>query len=186
MLVTANKNANGHDVRVVYTKYDGSLHWHYTMRYLGQDEHGIWLGSPPGLVARRGHDHKLIIDAAHVLLFPQGAQGARGAREAWWTAVFNAPPARTEIYCDITTPARWPEPDEVTAVDLDLDVVRRRADQRVAIVDVDEFDEHQRRYGYPAEVIQAAEQAADWLREAIITGAEPFAGAHRKWLAQVS
>ena len=36
----------GREVRVVYTKYDGSLHWHMSMRYLGEDEHGIWLGAP--------------------------------------------------------------------------------------------------------------------------------------------
>jgi uncharacterized protein len=172
--------ANGRDVRVVYTKYDGSLHWHYTMRYLGEDEHGIWLGAGPGLAARRGREMVMVIEQAHVLLFPRDPAGA------WWTAIFNAAPARTEIYCDITTPARWPDPGEVTAVDLDLDVVRRRADQRVEIVDEDEFDEHQRRYGYPAEVITAAERAAAWLRDAISAGAEPFAGAYREWLAQVS
>jgi hypothetical protein len=170
--------ANGRDVRVVYTKYDGRLHWHYTMRYLGEDEHGTWLGARAGLVARRGHEHEMIVGEAHVLLFPRGG--------AWWTAIFNAEPARTEIYCDIATPASWPEPGEVTMADLDLDVIRRRADQRVEIVDVDEFEEHQRKYGYPAEVIRAAEQAADWLRNAISGGAEPFAGAYRAWLARVS
>ena len=35
------------DVRLVFTKYDGSLHWHQTMKYLGDDEHGIWLGAEP-------------------------------------------------------------------------------------------------------------------------------------------
>jgi len=175
MLVTAN----GRAVRVVYTKYDGSLHWHYTMRYLGEDEHGIWLGGAAGLSARRGHEPAMVFDHAQVMLFPQDPAGA------WWTANFNAAPARTEIYCDITTPARWSEPDEVTAVDLDLDVVRRRSDQRVMIVDEDEFDEHQRRYGYPAEVIAAAEQAAAWLRDAMRGSAEPFAGDYRRWLAQV-
>jgi hypothetical protein len=169
---------SGRDVRVVYTKYDGRLHWHFTMRYLGQDEHGTWLGAPAGLVARRGHEHQLTIEQPYVLLFPEG--------DAWWTATFNAAPARTEIYCDINTPARWPEPGQVTMTDLDLDVVRRRGSQRAEIVDVDEFDEHQRAYGYPAEVIAAAEQAADWLREAISSQAEPFGSASRPWLAQVS
>jgi|SRR6185437_4021453 len=179
MLVTAN----GRDVRVVYTKYDGSLHWNFTMRYLGEDEHGIWLGAGPGLVGRRGHDHEVVFKEAQVLLFPRPDGGAR---DAWWTAAFNAAPARTEIYCDIATPARWPDPGQVTMVDLDLDVVRRRADQRVEIVDGDEFDEHQRRYGYPAQVTREAEQAAAWLRHALSAGAEPFAGDYRGWLAQVS
>lgn len=175
--------ANGRDVRVVYTKYDGSLHWNFTMRYLGEDEHGIWLGAGPGLVGRRGHDHEVVFKEAQVLLFPRPDGGAR---DAWWTAAFNAAPARTEIYCDIATPARWPDPGQVTMVDLDLDVVRRRADQRVEIVDGDEFDEHQRQYGYPAQVIREAEQAAAWLRHALSAGAEPFAGDYRGWLAQVS
>ena len=175
--------ANGRDVRVVYTKYDGSLHWNYTMRYLGEDDHGIWLGAGPGLVGRRGHDHEVVFREAQVLLFPRPDGGER---DAWWTAAFNAAPARTEIYCDIATPARWPDPGQVTMVDLDLDVVRRRADQRVEIVDGDEFDEHQRRYGYTAQVIREAEQAAAWLRHALSAGAEPFASDYRGWLAQVS
>lgn len=29
----------------MYTKYDGRLHWHQTMLYLGEDEHGVWLGA---------------------------------------------------------------------------------------------------------------------------------------------
>ncbi len=175
--------AKGRDVRVVYTKYDGSLHWNFTMRHLGEDEHGIWLGAGPGLVGRRGHDHEVVFREAQVLLFPRPDEGAR---DAWWTAAFNAAPARTEIYCDIATPARWPDPGQVTMVDLDLDVVRRRADQRVEIVDGDEFDEHQRRYGYPAQVIREAEQAAAWLRHALSVRAEPFASDYRGWLAQVS
>jgi uncharacterized protein len=168
---------SGQDVRMVYTKFDGSLHWNYIMRRLGQDDYGTWLGSPPGLVARKGHDRHIIIDFAHVLLIP---------RDVWWTAIFNAEPAATEIYCDIASPARWLDEDEVTAVDLDLDVVRRRADQSVVIVDEDEFAEHQVRYGYPADVIGHAEQAAQWLRDEILAGGEPFGTAYRDWLAQVS
>ena len=31
------------DVRVVYRKHDGSLHWHLMTRWLGEDEHGVAL-----------------------------------------------------------------------------------------------------------------------------------------------
>jgi uncharacterized protein len=166
----------GRDVRVVYTKYDGSLHWHQTMRHLGEDEHGVWLGAPAGLIARKGDGPPVVIEQPHVMLFPQ---------DAWWTAVFNGAPARTEIYCDISTPPQWPHPGEVTMVDLDLDVIRRRADQRVVLVDEDEFAEHQRRYGYPADVIRQAEHAAAWLQDAIAAGAEPFAGDYLSWFDQI-
>lgn len=167
----------GRDVRVVYTKYDGSLHWHHMARYLGEDEHGIWIGAPAGSTTRRGREPMIVVEQAMVGLFPHGR---------WWTAFFNARPARTEIYCDITTPPRWPDENEVTMVDLDLDVVRLRADQQVLLLDEDEFAEHQVRYRYPAEVIDAAEQAAAWLQQEINNGAEPFATAYRGWLDQVS
>jgi protein associated with RNAse G/E len=165
----------GYDVRVVYTKYDGSLHWNQTMRYLGRDRHGAWLGAPAGMVARRGLDHAVVMEQAQVLLIPVAG---------WWTANFNAAPLSTEIYCDICTPPRWPGPAEVTMADLDLDVVRRRADQQVALLDEDEFAEHQVRYGYPAGVIEQAEQTAGWLGRALADGTEPFAGAYRDWLSQ--
>jgi hypothetical protein len=103
----------------------------------------------------------------------------------WWTATFNAAPAKTEIYCDIGTPPQWPDPGVVTMADLDLDVIRRREDQQVLIVDQDEFAEHQVRYSYPAEVIRAAEHAADWLYQAISARAEPFGSHYLRWLDKI-
>jgi uncharacterized protein len=164
------------EVRVVYTKYDGTLHWHQTMRYLGEDEHGIWLGAPPHTNIRRGSEPPVVMEQPFVELIPDGQ---------WWTATFNGEPARTEIYCDIATPPRWLSPDEVTMADLDLDVVRLRANGQVMLVDEDEFAEHQVLYAYPAEVIGQAEQAAAFLQQAITGGAEPYASHHLPWLDQV-
>jgi uncharacterized protein len=70
--------------------------------------------------------------------------------------------------------------------DLDLDVVRRRPGREVVLVDEDEFAEHQIRYGYPADVISAAERTAAWLEDTIRSDAEPFATAFRPWLDKVS
>lgn len=165
------------DVRVVYRKYDGSLHWHHTMYYLGEDEHGVWLGAPAGSQSRRGDEPPIVFGHSFVQLIPA---------DRWWTAAFNAEPADTEIYCDICSPPRWPDENQVTMVDLDLDVLRLRADQRVLLVDEDEFAEHQVRYSYPASVISQAEKAAAWLLEAISGGAEPFATAYRAWLAKIT
>jgi uncharacterized protein len=165
------------DVRVAYTKYDGSLHWNQTMRLLGEDEHGVWLGGPKGLIARRGHDDVVLeMPWAHVILFP---------RNAWWTAAFNGPEAPVDIYCDITTPALWPEPGEVTMVDLDLDVLRERDSRRVKLDDEDEFAEHQVRYAYPPDVIARASASAKFLLAAVAEGSGPFDGAHDRYLDQV-
>jgi len=147
----------GEDVRIVYRKYDGSLHWNMTMKRLGEDEHGVWTGADASVTWRKGDGPPVLVGHANVTLFP---------REAWWTASFNAEPARTEIYCDISTPVRWPDPHEVTMVDLDLDVVRRRD-------------------GYPDEVIRHSLEAAEWLRVALGNGTEPFASVFRSYLAMV-
>jgi uncharacterized protein len=168
-------SVTGRDVRVVYTKYDGSLHWHRIMRHLGEDEHGIWLGARAGSTMQRGDEPPTVMEAAFVQLIPDGV---------WWTATFRADPARAEIYCDICTPPQWPDPAEVTMVDLDLDVLRLR-DQRILLDDEDEFAEHQVRYGYPADVISNAEAAAAWLLDAVSAKAEPFGGAYRRWLDMV-
>jgi uncharacterized protein len=164
------------EVRVTYRKYDGSLHWHLTMRRLGEDEHGVWTGMPPASTMRKGDGPIVAIPHAHVMLFPRGQ---------WWTAAFNDGPDEVEIYCDITTPVHWPSPDEVTMTDLDLDVCRLRSGA-VELLDEDEFAEHRLRYGYPADVISEAEKSARWLLAALADGTEPFAGAYRSYLALVT
>ena len=163
------------DVRVIYRKYDGSLHWNQDMRLLGEDEHGVWTGAPAPMVMRKGDGPLVELPHAGVMLFP---------RAGWWTAAFNDVPNQTEIYCDITTPVSWPSPGEVTMVDLDLDVVRKR-DGLVALLDEDEFAEHQVAYGYPAELISQAEGAARWLQRVLADGTEPFATVYRAYLELV-
>ena len=160
-------------VRVVYRKYDGSLHWNQHGWRLGDDEHGVWVGAPAGTQVYRGHEVGVPAETAHVLLVPRGQ---------WWTAVFNAAPHRTEIYCDITTVPTWPAADEVTMVDLDLDVRRRRTGE-VELLDEDEFAEHSERYRYPPDVVAQAEAAAEWLESALRNGVEPFQSGYRSWLA---
>ena len=159
-------------VRVDYRKYDGSPHRGYPALRLGEDVHGVWLGVPPEAFP----DVAFKYAEPYVLLLP---------REAWWTAMFIAAPRRTEIYCDIATPARWVEPDAVEVVDLDLDVRRRRASGLVELLDEDEFEAHAVRFGYPPEVRASAAAAAGWLVTALSDGTQPFAGEYRSWLRQV-
>jgi protein associated with RNAse G/E len=104
-------------VRVVYTKYDGSAHRDYPARRFDTDELGVWLGVTRGTPSVY-HGRPSVEQIPFVLLIPH---------HAWWTGMFNPPPRTSEVYCDITTPARW-EGDTVHIIDLDLDVVRRQAD----------------------------------------------------------
>jgi uncharacterized protein len=163
-------------IRVVYTKYDGSLHWNHDALLLGEDAHGVWAGARAGALLRRGHDHEVVFREPFVMLFP---------RDGWWTASFNARPNKTEVYCDITTVPQWPDPATVTMADLDLDVIRKRSG-RIYLDDEDEFAEHRVRYGYPPQVVEEAQRAADALMAAVRGRTGPFAGAHLPWLARVS
>jgi uncharacterized protein len=164
------------DVRVVYRKFDGALHWNHPARRLGEDEHGIWLGVPVNTRVFKGDPEWGPVEAPFTMLMP---------RAAWWTATFNAAPHRTEVYCDVTTVPHWPTPNEVTMIDLDLDVRRRRAGA-VEKLDEDEFAVHRIRFGYPDEVVREAEAAADWLFAAVRDRVEPFGVDFTHWLARVT
>ncbi len=71
-------------VDVVFLKYDGRAHRSYPARYLGEDEYGTWLGVAGGHPARVDGDQAAVRHEPYVLLVPE---------HAWWTAMFNAPPA---------------------------------------------------------------------------------------------
>jgi protein associated with RNAse G/E len=162
-------------VRVRYFKFDGSAHRSYPAIRLGSDVHGDWLGVPSGEFIEAAITDFKYTDP-YVLLVPP---------HAWWTAMFNRPPRRTEVYCDITTPAVWDD-EGVVLTDLDLDVRRRREHLVVELVDEDEFAENRLRYGYPDDVVAAAWDAADWLLKSLDDGTEPFRADFQRWLDKVA
>lgn len=162
-------------VEVVLRKFDGRLHRRNTSRWLGEDEHGIWLGSPAGSIVHTvdGPWEPSVRDS--VRLIPH---------HGWWSAIFFAAPNTVDLYCDVCTAPRWEARSSVTMIDLDLDVMRTTGGA-VEAHDDDEFAEHRLRYGYPQDVVRHALAARDWLVSAISAGVEPFASAYRPWLAEV-
>lgn len=159
-------------IEVRYSKWGGIDHWHFVMDVLGQDEHGWWFFGRAGMPIQRGAEPVLRQQQDFALLVPA---------EGCWTACFNAD-GDLEIYADVTTRPEL-SPDQVTAVDLDLDVVRYR-DGRVAVLDEDEFAEHQVGLGYPAELIDQARASCDWLVGAVSARREPFGQTGAAWLAR--
>ncbi len=169
----------GDDVRCEMSKWGNRPHWAYAATMLGSDEHGDWIGIPSGTVMTRP-GMEFISTTDQVGLVPAaGAGGGRG----WW-ATFHAPGFRVHTYVDITTPPIW-DGSVCRAIDLDLDVVRP-AEGEVFVDDEDEFAEHQRLFGYPAEIIEQAEQSCAWVHEAVLQQRAPFDGTAAAWLAQVS
>ena len=157
-----------------FTKWGGHRHWCYPMESLGSDRHGRWFGARAGTSLRRGLEDPIVQSHDFVLLVPA---------EGCWIASWNVPGSTgSAIYVDVTTRPVIQE-NAVTAVDLDLDVVRRH-DGTVEILDEDEFAEHQLRYGYPAEVIAQARATTDDLVARITARTEPFAEVGAAWLAR--
>ncbi|TJZ54562.1 DUF402 domain-containing protein [Streptomyces piniterrae] len=171
--MTTESNSVLVDIR----KYDGSLSAQWTAARLGEDEHGVWLGTVQGVPvssATGGWTSRF----AYVMLVPRGE---------WWTATFCADPG-PEMYCDVCMVPEWNADGTVLrTVDLDLDVVRPRGGEAL-IQDEDEFDEHRVHYGYPDNVIDKARQTCEWLMEAGRRrgdGVEPFASVYRHWLGLI-
>lgn len=165
-------------VRVAYTKWGGRPHWEFDTTLLGEDAHGVWLAMPVGtLMARPGLE--VLLECPSVLLVP---------RDEPFTAMFMQRAQEdgnpSVLYIDVTTVPSVAGA-AVTAVDLDLDVVRLR-DGSVLLDDEDEFEEHQVSYGYPVETVALARATAGRLVRDVARRAEPFGQAAEAWLAGVT
>jgi hypothetical protein len=172
-------------VRVVARKWPDRPHWEHRAELLGEDEHGVWVGAPVGtLLSRPGVS--LVTDQAHVTLLP---------RDEPFVATFYAPGglAHCDVYVDVTTVPVWVSSpatgsdgavDTVTAVDLDLDVVRGWSG-RVWVEDEDEFAAHRVRYAYPGDVVRLAASSCERVRVAVEQGLPPYDGSAGAWLAAV-
>jgi len=162
----------------VLRKFDGRPHRQVTGRLLGEDSYGIWIATPRGSVVSYHYGSR-----------PTGLTRADAVRHIpagrWWMAMCLAEPDARDMYCDVTTPAEWTGPAELTVVDLDIDLVRYRADGRVEVEDEDEFEEHRVSLGYPDAIVEGALRGAAELRAALSSDEEPFAEHYRKWLALV-
>ena len=157
---------------VRYSKWGGIDHWHFTMQQLGKDQFGWWFFGRQGIPIQRAAEPPVTQRHDFVLLVPAVGD---------WTACFNAE-AEMEIYADVTT-RPVVTAGQVTAVDLDLDVIRFTGG-RVEVLDEDEFAEHQVQLGYPAELIAQARATCDELVSAVSQYTEPFGQAGHSWLAQ--
>lgn len=159
------------------TKWGGLAHWEYDALRLGVDGHGTWLGCPAGtLIARPGARFRSSQD--QLTLVPTA--------EAW-VASFFAPGGRSpcEVYVDISTTAQWDDA-VVTAVDLDLDVIRGWRG-RVWVEDEDEFLAHRGSLGYPDDVVRSAWSSCDAVRKALTDRSAPYDGTTAaRWFAALT
>lgn len=181
----------GTPVLVRYRKWDGTRHWSFDGLYLGADEHGPWVGFRAGTrFARPGASYR------------STGPGVGFFGDVGWTPVlYRGHPHGMRSYSDLTTVPRWRRLPggalaprararfEVTAVDLDLDVIAFEPDAaeprgQYFIDDEDEFAEHTVRYGYPPEVVARVRADADALLAVVRAEEPPYDGATaERWFA---
>jgi len=158
-------------VDYVSEKWGGEPHYRSAMEHLGDDEHGVWLWGRARRTIYRGEAKLFEAELEVVTLIPPGL---------WWAPAWWLGHPEIDLYVNINTPAMW-DGDRVAYVDLDLDVVRF-TDGRVEEVDRDEFDLHRERYGYPPDIVSAANAAAARALELVRSNAAPFDGvAAQEW-----
>lgn len=141
-------------------------------RYLGQDEHGVWLG------VRRGDSFWLpdrsvggTMVQTFVKLMPA---------DSYWTALFQDIEPYLDI--DISYPVSWTG-TTVQEVDLELDVLRY-SDGCVVVRDQEDFAKLVADQSVPREVVANAESACAMVLELIQNDAEPFRTIGLGWLAK--
>lgn len=172
--MTVVRPPTGTRIDVVFTKWDGSLHWHGPSEMLGSDEFGTWLAVRSGFIWRKGAggDPKPFQDS--VFLIPD---------RLWWLASFPLDDPKESLYVDVATPVVW-HGNEARMVDLDLDVLRS-VDGDVRLVDEDEFEMHSRVLGYPPDVVDGARATAARLMVQVGAGEEPFGAAAGSWMTAI-
>jgi len=173
------------------TKWGDRPHWQFDGIHLGADEHGEWLGFPAGTHNQRpGHQFDSAV-AAVTLVQP----------DQWHLPTFQAPGIWCDLYIDIATPATW-DGHVLRATDLDLDVIRLpdpvppvesapwdvppAGPGETFVDDEDEFAEHQVAFGYPADVIEAAQASCDEVLAAVRARTAPYDETPRRWLQELT
>jgi protein associated with RNAse G/E len=103
-------------------------------------------------------------------------------RNSAFVATFYAPggTAHCDVYVDITTIPVW-SGGTVSAVDLDLDVVRGWTG-RVWVDDEDEFAEHRVTLAYPSDLVRLAVTSCADVRSAVEARLAPYDGSAGAWL----
>jgi protein associated with RNAse G/E len=146
------------------TKYDGAAHWIQPFQVISDD------GT---LLTAQYRARTPIYTSRGEFRSPYDSR-VYFWRDRWYNVFRLSRPgcALALWYCNVTTPPVF-DGCQLGYVDLDLDVAVR-PDGLIELLDEDEFELHQRKYGYPVDVIAAAEQAARDVAELARTRAFPF------------
>lgn len=140
------------------TKYDGSLHYRFMTRPVYEDDET--------LVVYRGTDEEIrsyrgTFTADNHIINIFFASRYHNIVIMWnrdWTPHMH--------YVNIATPATWDD-RRVTAVDMDLDIIRRAGEERVILDDEDEFAHHTGVMEYPEKLVDRCRREVDVIHSRV-------------------
>ncbi len=132
------------------TKYDGTAHW--IQPFCVESDDGT-------LITARYRARTPIYTSRGEFRSPYDSR-VYFWRDRWYNVFrLSRPGCPLALwYCNVTTPPTF-DGRQISYVDLDLDV-SVKANGCITLLDEDEFEENQLRYGYPADVIEHAQEAA--------------------------
>lgn len=137
------------------TKYDGAAHWIQPFEVLGDDGNLLTTSyrARTPIYTSRGEFRSPYDSVVYFW------------RDRWYNVFrLSRPGCPTALwYCNITTPPSF-DGTQIGYVDLDLDV-KVFPNGCYQLVDEDEFQAHQKAYGYPGDVVMQARKAARDLLE---------------------
>lgn len=159
-------------VPVRSTKYDGSIHYRYGTTLVREEPNLLMLYLAPGtpIESYRGamiatqHNLQLYWSDRHYNLHIS------------WHADWRP----RNHYINVATPATWAG-GQLQFIDLDLDVIWRSQTGEVLLDDEDEFEVHQVRFGYPADLIEQCRRASAEVIDLIARRVYPFDGSLYAW-----
>ena len=158
-----NAMTPGDSVNLEWRKWWGAPHWVHESVWLGTDQFGTWLGQFQGSRSRRpGRDNDAPSDM--VRLVPS---------ETDWVGTFPAQdhPLRVEVYVDLAHSVRSTRTG-LTAIDMDLDIVRQAG--RTWIADEDEFEIQRKAFDYPTELVLSVTATAERIAQRVNENEAPF------------
>lgn len=150
--------SNGILVRVL--KYDGTEHRRWAASIVKQTDLLLVLDA----VFDEGIDHALIGTIA---------SGTISTEYYWLDRWYNVFRFSDRFYCNVSMPPNF-DGQVLSYVDLDIDVLVK-PDFSYQVLDLEDFDENARAYGYPSDVRENAHAALAELVQLIETRSFPFA-----------
>jgi len=138
-------------------KYNGSVHYRFPAKLAHRTENTLVMYRGPD-VELESHRGPMISERQLLLFFYKNRY--HNVAVVWnrdWTPHMH--------YVNIASPANWDD-ETVSAVDLDLDIIRFAGTDEIIVDDEDEFEQHIGDYRYPEGLVTSCWEELDRLKQA--------------------